>query len=241
MVQITANATNSPVNVPVIIHPNVQSTQRIKLHAGAAVHHHTVSGYALAGRQRGQPGRSRARHTQRGAVQIPVTFTITTAVSNLVLSPPTLYFNFQIGGGAPQEQTIAVNSTRADALAFTAAINSATGASWLGICSTSGTTPGFSTSAWTPRTSTKRPTPPPSWSRLTARETTRRASPLLSLSPGSFLHGQPEFAQLHRDHCQRAPDAVDPVNGAQSANLDGSSPAFPCSHRIVVIVLADTD
>ncbi len=79
-----------------------------------------------------------------GSVQVPVTFTITTAISNLILSPPTLNFNFQIGGGAPQEQTIAVNSSRLDApLAFTAAISSATGASWLRISSTTGTTPGF--------------------------------------------------------------------------------------------------
>jgi len=79
-----------------------------------------------------------------GAIAIPVVFTITTAVSNLILSPPQLNFNFQIGGGAPQEQTVAINSTSADApLAYTAAINSNTGASWLRLSGTSGTTPGF--------------------------------------------------------------------------------------------------
>ena len=79
-----------------------------------------------------------------GQVSIPVIFTITTAVSNLLLSPPQLTFNFQIGGGAPQEQTVAINSVGADApLAYTAAINSNTGASWLRLSGTSGTTPGF--------------------------------------------------------------------------------------------------
>ena len=79
-----------------------------------------------------------------GPIAIPVVFTVTTAVSNLLLSPPQLNFNFQIGGGAPQEQTVAINSVGADApLAYTAAINSNTGASWLRISGTSGTSPGF--------------------------------------------------------------------------------------------------
>ena len=79
-----------------------------------------------------------------GPIAIPVVLTVTTAVSNLLLSPPQLNFNFQIGGGAPQEQTVAINSVGADApLAYTAAINSNTGASWLRISGTSGTSPGF--------------------------------------------------------------------------------------------------
>lgn len=79
-----------------------------------------------------------------GPIAIPVVFTITTAVSNLVLSPPQLNFNFQIGGGVPQEQTVAINSTSADApLAYTAAIHSNAGATWLRLSGTSGTSPGF--------------------------------------------------------------------------------------------------
>lgn len=190
MVQITANATNSPINVPVTINPNVQSTLQVfptqlafnwatgspspqaqsfnvtsntpglqftttqspntpwLVVANAAAQ--TPGQVVIAVNPVGlQPGTRNAFVTVTpvgggGAVQIPVTFTITTAISNLVLSPPTLNFNFQIGGGAPQEQTIAVNTSRPDApLAFTAAISSATGASWLRISSTSGTTPGF--------------------------------------------------------------------------------------------------
>lgn len=190
MVQITANATNSPVNVPVTINPNVQSTLQV-FPAQLAFNYATgtpppqaqsfnVSSttpglqftttqspgtpwLVVANAASQAPGQvviavnpvGLAPGARSGfviltpvgggaPVQVPVAFTITSAVSNLVLSPPTLNFNFQIGGGAPQEQTIAVNSSRLDApLAFTAAISSVSGASWLRISSTTGTTPGF--------------------------------------------------------------------------------------------------
>lgn len=188
-IQITANATNSPINIPVTIVANTTSllttfpnqlafnyatgnpapqAQGINVSSASPGLEFTTSTtpntpwLVVANAPLQTPGQvviavnpvglSPGTRTGNviltpitgGQVIIPVTFTITTAVSNLVLSPPQLNFNFQIGGGAPQEQTVAINTSNADApLAYTAAINASTGASWLRLSGTTGTTPGF--------------------------------------------------------------------------------------------------
>jgi hypothetical protein len=74
-----------------------------------------------------------------GSITVPVTLTVTsTSTTRLVVSPTSLAFGYQQGGTVPSSQTLSVTSSSSTAISFT---DSASGASWLSVSRTSGTTP----------------------------------------------------------------------------------------------------
>jgi Viral BACON domain len=74
-----------------------------------------------------------------GSVTIPVTLTVTsTSTTRLVVSPTSLAFGYQQGGTVPSSQSISVTSSSSTAISFT---DSTSGASWLSVSRTSGSTP----------------------------------------------------------------------------------------------------
>ena len=85
-----------------------------------------------------------------GSKTVPVTLTVTSATaSGLVVSPASLAFAFQQGGTTPSAQSLSVTST-GNALSFTDSKSS--GASWLSLSRSSGTTPSSITVSATPGT-----------------------------------------------------------------------------------------
>ncbi len=72
-----------------------------------------------------------------GSVNVPVTLTITSSSTGIAVTPSSLAFSYQQGGTAPPSQNLSVTS--GTALSYTVATS---GASWLSVGSTSGTTPG---------------------------------------------------------------------------------------------------
>ncbi len=69
---------------------------------------------------------------------IPITFNVG---SQLNTSPASLSFTYQTGSALPAAKTLAVNSSGATALSYTAATTTTAGGSWLLVTPTSGTTP----------------------------------------------------------------------------------------------------
>ncbi len=76
--------------------------------------------------------------SRAGSVQVPVTLTVTSSTAKLVVSPASLAFGYQQGGTVPSSQTLSVTSSTSTSIAFT---DSASGASWLSVNRTSGSTP----------------------------------------------------------------------------------------------------
>lgn len=70
---------------------------------------------------------------------IPITYRVTEEIK-LITSPSTLSFDFQIGGTAPPDQAISVQTT-ASATTWTAATATQSGGNWLNITATAGNTP----------------------------------------------------------------------------------------------------
>jgi uncharacterized protein (TIGR03437 family) len=76
-----------------------------------------------------------------GASNVPVIVPVTFTVGQLSASPTALTFSFQSGGAVPAPQTVAVSGP-ATPVGFTAAVSVESGAVWLQVAPTSGTTPG---------------------------------------------------------------------------------------------------
>jgi len=71
---------------------------------------------------------------------VAVTLTVTAAKPNLILSPTTLSFSYQIGGTVPAAQNVSVTSSGAQ-LNFTVTSTTNSGGNWLSATPASGTTP----------------------------------------------------------------------------------------------------
>jgi hypothetical protein len=74
-----------------------------------------------------------------GSVTVPVTLTVTsTTTTTLVLNPTSVGFSYQQGGTVPSSQTLSVTSSSSSTISFT---DSTSGASWLSLSRTNGSTP----------------------------------------------------------------------------------------------------
>jgi uncharacterized protein (TIGR03437 family) len=85
--------------------------------------------------------------TTSGTFSFQVNLTVgggtTPGSPTVVVTPTTLTpVSFQVGGAAPQSQSIAVSMVGGGALGFTAAATTASGGTWLAVSPASGTTPG---------------------------------------------------------------------------------------------------
>lgn len=78
--------------------------------------------------------------TANSPLSIPVTFVVSGGGSQLTSAPASLTFNYQLGGAFPAAQTMSVTSAGVP-VSFTAATLLTTGAGWLEVSPTSGTTP----------------------------------------------------------------------------------------------------
>jgi hypothetical protein len=76
--------------------------------------------------------------SRSGTLTVPVTLTIEAATANLVVTPSSMAFGFQQGGTLPASQSLSVTSSTGSAISFT---DSTSGASWLSVNRTNGTTP----------------------------------------------------------------------------------------------------
>jgi BACON domain-containing protein len=75
--------------------------------------------------------------SRAGSVTVPVALKVTSA-TKLVVSPTSLAFGYQQGGTVPPSQTLSVTSSTSGTISFT---DSTSGASWLSVSRTSGSTP----------------------------------------------------------------------------------------------------
>ncbi len=78
--------------------------------------------------------------TTNNPVTIPVIFTVGGAGGQLAFAPASLTFNYQLGGVFPPAQTMSVTSN-GQSVAFTASAVTISGAGWLEVAPTTGTTP----------------------------------------------------------------------------------------------------
>src|SRR6266536_442040 len=77
--------------------------------------------------------------SRAGSVTVPVTLTVTsTSTTRLVVNPTSLAFSYRQGGTVPSSQTVSVTSSSGSSIGFT---DSTSGASWLSVSRTSGSTP----------------------------------------------------------------------------------------------------
>lgn len=75
--------------------------------------------------------------SRSNTVLVPVTLAVKASAAKLAVSPGSLAFSFQQGGGAPAAQSLSVTSS-SGTVSFT---DSASGGSWLSVSRTSGSTP----------------------------------------------------------------------------------------------------